>query len=84
MYWYFIPCQDTLNEATALLTELEKFPEMETNGNSSAMSDTDTMAIDNTSPSNTDTSNEDKNQGDDSWVKKNSTGKTFSIEIRKK
>ena len=45
--------QDTLAEATALLTELENSPEMDTNGNNVASTpDSDTMVMEETSPSN--------------------------------
>lgn len=45
--------QDTLAEATALLTELENSPEMDTNGNNVASTpDSDSMVTEETSPTN--------------------------------
>ncbi|XP_052775472.1 ubiquitin carboxyl-terminal hydrolase 24-like isoform X3 [Mya arenaria] len=66
-----VSAQDTLDEATALLSELENFPEMDTNGNT-ATSDSDTMATEDTPPSNqvdkpnTTEEKEEKKEGENS------------------
>jgi len=71
----FIYAQDTLEEATALLTELENYTDMDTNGNSVAEADSKAEDTESTQQENTDTqmgSTEDekptKTEGDNSWT----------------